>query len=183
VRTVAGEREGVLLRWGLIPHFAHGNPGPYSTINARVETVRTSPAYRTAWKRGQRCLIVASGYYEWQERGAARQPWYIGCADQKVFAFAGIWDRSEPPDGPAIESCAIITLPASPLMSEMRTSRQREPAILAPEDHETWLTGAPEVAFAALKSYPDELRTVWPVSRKVNSPRNNDPTLTEAIAV
>jgi putative SOS response-associated peptidase YedK len=80
------------LRWGLIPHFARGNPGPYSTINARVETLRSSPAYRDAW-----------------------------------------------------------------------------------------LTGTPEAAFAVLRSYPDELRTAWPVSRKVNSVRNNDPTLIEAL--
>lgn len=182
IRTVAGEREGVLLRWGLIPWFARGIPGPYSTINARIETLRTSPAFRDAWRRGQRCLVIANGFFEWQEQGGVKQPWYIGCADQPVFAFAGLWDRSVPRDGATpVESCAIVTLPASPMMARIHTASRREPAILAREDHEAWLTGAPEEAFAVLRSYPDELRTAWQVSRRVNSPRNDDPQLIEAL--
>ena len=91
-----GRRELVRMRFGLIPFFAKGQPGQYSTINARVETVRTSPAYRTAWNRGQRCLVIASGFYEWQVVGEGKQPWYVSCADQPVFGFAGLWDRSVP---------------------------------------------------------------------------------------
>ncbi len=182
VRAVEGEREGVLMRFGLIPFFAKGVAGPYSTINARFETLRTSPAYRQAWKRGQRCLIIAQGFYEWQTVAGGKQAWYISCADQRTFAFAGLWDSSQPPEGEAILSCTIITLPASPMMASIHTGRQREPAILKTADHETWLTGPQEEAFACLQPYDDSLRSAWPVSSKVNSPRHNEPSLLEPVA-
>ena len=172
-----GKRELVRMRFGLIPFFARGVPGQYSTINARVETVRTSPAYRTAWNRGQRCLVIASGFYEWQVVGEGKQPWYVGCADQPVFGFAGLWDRSVPEGGEPILSCTIITLPASPFMAQIHNTKLREPAILKRGDQQTWLTGAPDEAFACLAPYQDELRSAWPVSKRVNSPRNNDEKL------
>jgi putative SOS response-associated peptidase YedK len=177
VRVVDGQRVLTLMRWGLIPGFARGEAGPYSTINARVETVRTLPAYRDAWRKGRRCLILASAFYEWQEVAGGKQPFYIGCADQEVFAFAGLWDSSAPPGGEPILSCTIITLPASPLMAEIHNSRQREPAILRPEDHEAWLGGTPDEAWACLRQYPDELRSAWPVSKRVNNARNDGPEL------
>lgn len=177
VRLVEGRRVMTLMRWGLIPHFARGEAGPWSTINARVETLRGSPAYRDAWRKGQRCLILASAFYEWQVVADHKQPYCIGCADQEVFAFAGLWDSSTPPGGEPILSCTIITLEASPLMAEIHNTRRREPAILRPEDHETWLAGNPDEAWACLKQYPDELRSAWPVSKKVNNPRNQGPEL------
>jgi len=177
VRLVDGQRELKLMRWGLIPAFARGEAGPYSTINARVETLRTSPAYRDAWRRGQRCLILASAFYEWQEVAGGKQPYYIGCADQEVFAFAGLWDCSTPSGGEPIHSCTVITLAASPMMADIHNTRQREPAILRPEDHETWLGGTHEAAFACLAQYPDELRSAWPVSKQVNNAKNQGPQL------
>ncbi len=181
VRLAGGRRVAAPMRWGLIPEFARGEAGKYSTINARVETLRTSPAYRDAWRKGQRCLILATAFYEWQEVAGGKQPYYIGCADQEVFAFAGLWDRSTPPGGEPVLSCTIITLPASPLMAGIHNSRQREPAILRPEDHEAWLAGTAEEAWACLKQYPDELRSAWPVSKRVNSPRNDGPELIERV--
>jgi putative SOS response-associated peptidase YedK len=181
VRLVEGRRVVTPMRWGLIPHFARGEPGKYHTINARMETLQTSPAYRTAWRRGQRCLILASAFYEWQEVAGGKQPYYIGCADQEVFAFAGLWDSSTPPDGTPVLSCTIITLPASPLMAQIHNTRQREPAILRPADHDTWLGGDAEQAWACLQPYPDELRSVWPVSKRVNNPRNDGPQLIERV--
>ncbi len=176
-----GVREGRDMRWGLVPFFAQGDPGRYSTINARVETMRGSPAYRGAWKHGQRCLVLARGFYEWQEVAGRKQPWFITCADQPTFAFAGLWDRSVPPGGEPILSCTIVTLPASPLMARIHNTRQREPAILRREDLDTWLVGGAEEAFASLRPYPDELRSAWPVSTRVNSPRHDGPGLIEPI--
>lgn len=97
VRSILGEREGVCVRWGLIPFFAKGEPAKYSTINARIETVETAASYRGPWKRGQRCLQVASGFYEWHLDNEGRKvPFYIHLADQPIFAFAGLWiDRSK----------------------------------------------------------------------------------------
>lgn len=177
-----GRRELIAMRWGLIPFFAHGAAGKYSTINARVETVRTSPAYRSAWKRSQRCLVPARGFYEWQVIPGGKRPWYVSCADQAVFAFAALWDSSTPEGGEPILSCTVITLPASPLMAEIHNTKNREPAILRREDVETWMTGTPDEAFACLKQYPDELRSAWPVSRKVNTPKSDGPALIEPVA-
>jgi putative SOS response-associated peptidase YedK len=73
VRAVDGEREGLLMRWGLIPFFAHGEPPKYSTINARIETVETAASYRGPWKRSQRCLQIASGFYEWHTDATGRK--------------------------------------------------------------------------------------------------------------
>jgi putative SOS response-associated peptidase YedK len=77
VRAVDGEREGLLMRWGLIPFFAHGEPPKYSTINARIETVETAASYRGPWKRSQRCLKIASGFYEWHTDATGRKAPYL----------------------------------------------------------------------------------------------------------
>ena len=172
-----------LLRWGLIPFFAKGEPGKYSTINARIETVETSPSYRGPWKRGQRCLIVTRGFYEWHTNDDGRKlPYFIHLADQPLFAFAGLWERSVKADGSAIESVVIITMPANKLMQDIHNSGNnphRMPAILCREDHEAWLTGTVEEARAVLKEYAADLMVAWPVSMRVNAPKNNDAKLIE----
>ena len=177
-----GRRVGTFLRWGLVPAFAQGVPGTYATHNARIETVRTAPAFRTAWQRGQRCLVIAQGFYEWQVVEGDKQPWYIACADQPTFAFAGLWDQSRAADGEPLLSCTVLTLPASPLMAGIHNTKQREPAILRREDHEAWLTGTADEAWAGLRSYPDELRSAWPVSRRVNVASNDDLALIDPLA-
>ena len=136
VRTVDGERRGALLRWGLIPFFARGVPPKYSTINARAETVRTAASYRGPWQRGQRCLVVASGFYEWQVQadGKTKVPFFIKCNDQEVFAFAGLWDSSRNEAGQRIESCVHLTVPANGLVGEIHNAKQRMPAILEKSD-------------------------------------------------
>ena len=115
VRMHQGRRSGARLHWGLIPFFAHGIPPKYSTINARIETVRTSASYRGPWKRNQRCLVVALGFYEWQLQvdGRTKVPYYIHLNDQDMFAFAGLWDSSRTDQGEVIESCVHITMPAN----------------------------------------------------------------------
>ena len=179
VRTVEGTRRGALMRWGLIPYFARGVPPKYSTINARVETVRTAASYRGPWNRGQRCLVVVRGFFEWQVQAdcKTKMPFYIRVNDQDVFAFAGLWDSSRTDAGDRIESCTHITVPANGLVGEIHNTKQRMPAILAKEDREAWLTGSTEEAWAALKPYPDEHTIAWPVSTRVNSLRNNDAQL------
>jgi putative SOS response-associated peptidase YedK len=162
-----------LLRWGLIPFFAHGVAGQYSTVNARIETLVTSPAYRSAWKRNQRCIIPANGFYEWQERDGVKRPWFIHLTDRELFGFAGLWDQSTRDDGEVIRSFTIITQPASPFMAEIHNSRRREPAILQPEDHTTWLAGSSEQAHQTLRPSESGALSAHVVSRRVNSPRNH----------
>ena len=181
VRSVEGERRGTRLRWGLIPWFAKGVPPKYSTINARLETVQTAASYRRPWKRGQRCLVVASAFYEWQVQpdGKTKVPFYIHVNDQDTFAFAGLWDSSKTEAGEYVESVTHITVPANKLVGEIHNTKLRMPAILARDDREAWLTGSPEEAWKTLKPYPDEHTVAWPVSTRVNTPKNNDATLIE----
>jgi len=185
VRIKDRSRVGETLRWGLIPFFAKGEPPKYSTINARIETVETAASYRGPWKRGRRCLQVASGFYEWHLNEAGQKfPYYIHLADQETFAFAALWDRSVRPDGTAIESVVHITMPANELMRDIHNTGanpHRMPAILRGEDHEAWLNGSVDDARAALKQYPSELMVAYRVSLRVNSPKNNDPALIEPV--
>jgi putative SOS response-associated peptidase YedK len=183
VRLTGGQREGIMLRWGLVPFFAHGIPGAYSTINARIETLTNSPAYRGAWKRAQRCILPASGFYEWHlNEDGTKQPYFIHAADQPVFGFAGLWDASTRADGTIIESCTIVTMPANALLADIHNApgKQRMPAILRASDHLTWLAGSASEAHALLLPYPVDCMAAWPVSTRVNSPRINDASLIQA---
>ena len=120
VRMREAKPEFASVRWGLVPFFACGEPPNYSTINARIETFETAASYRGPWRRGQRCLQLASGFYEWHVNQHGRKaPYLITLADQDLFAFAGLWDRSVKDDGTVIESCVHITMPANTLSSSV----------------------------------------------------------------
>ncbi|MEJ1960885.1 MAG: SOS response-associated peptidase [Gammaproteobacteria bacterium] len=177
----AAPNECVLLRWGLVPFWSRGLAPKYSTFNARIERMQTAPSFRGPWARGQRCILPAAGFYEWQVRTGGKQPYVIKIADREVFGFAGLWDRSEGPDG-VIESCTILTMPANGLMSEIHNTGHRMPAILQEAQHEAWLSGTVEDASAALVPYPEDLMVAWQVSPRVNSPKNDDESLTEPLA-
>jgi putative SOS response-associated peptidase YedK len=174
VRMADGEREGAMLRWGLVPFFAKGVPPKYSTINATIEKLIDGASWRGPWKRGQRCILPAQGFYEWHvNEDGSKTPFYITCADQPVFGFAGLWDSSRTDDGAALESCTIITMPPNPLLAEIHNVKQRMPAILQSQDVDAWLTGSADEARATLKPYPADSMVAWPVSRQVNTSRNN----------
>jgi putative SOS response-associated peptidase YedK len=183
VRIKSGSRVGETLRWGLIPFFAKGEPPKYSAINARIETVETAASYRGPWKRGQRCLQVASGFYEWHLGADGKKfPYYIHLNDQEHFAFAALWDSSTKQDGSVIESVVHITMPANELMADIHNTGNnphRMPAILRAEDHEAWLTGSVDEARAVLRQYATDLMVAYRVSTKVNTPKNNSPDLIE----
>src|ERR1700719_2899900 len=92
IRSAGGQREGVMMRWGLVPYFARGVPPKYSTINARIETIETAASYRGPWKREQRCIVPAAGFFEWHVDGSgAKQPFYVQATDQPQFGMAGLW--------------------------------------------------------------------------------------------
>ena len=175
------------LRWGLIPFWAKGVAPKYSTINATIERILDAPSYRGPWRRGQRCIVPALGFYEWQLLEAAggkpaKQPWYIQIGDQAIFGMAGVWDASTAADGSIVESCTLITLPANRMMAVIHNTRQRMPAILDLSRHAAWLQGDADEAFACLTPYADELMIARPVSNRVNSPRNNDAALLQEVA-
>jgi putative SOS response-associated peptidase YedK len=188
IRELEGARVGLNMRWGLVPFFAKGVAGKYSTHNARIETFQTNASYRGPWKRGQRCLQAASGFYEWQlASDGKKQPYFIRVADRDTYAFAGLWDRSASDDGlTVIESVTHVTMPAPPGTQVHRIHNtgshpHRMPAILRQEDEDVWLHGTPEQAFAVLQPYPDDLIVSYPVPSRVGNVRQNDERLIEPI--
>jgi putative SOS response-associated peptidase YedK len=173
------------VRWGLVPFFTRGAPPSYSTINARIETFETAASYRAPWRRGQRCLQLASGFYEWHlDRHGRKTPYLITVADQALFAFAALWECSRRADGSVVESCVHITMPGNALLADIHntgSNPQRMPAIVHLEDRDTWLRGTPEEARAVLKQYPADRMDAFEVSPRVNAVKNNDPGLIEPV--
>ena len=139
-------------------------------LNARAETVRTKPSFRSAFKK-HRCLIVADGFYEWKKEGKEKQPMLIGKKDGSPFAFAGLWERWS--KGPQeIKSCTIITTEANDLMQSIH---DRMPVILSPEDYDRWFNADPEEAEQLLRPYAaDDFKAVA-VGKIVNNARNDVP--------
>jgi putative SOS response-associated peptidase YedK len=179
VRVADRHREMVLLRWGLIPSWAKETRVGYRMINARAETVADKPAYRAAFRR-RRCLIPADGFYEWQQTATGKQPWYIRMKQGGVFAFAGLWEHWEGKDE-VVESCSIIVTEAN---AQVRRVHDRMPVIIDPPDYEQWLD--PEIQQAdalnlLLRPYPADAMITYPVSKRVNSPANNDSHCIEAV--
>ena len=174
-------RELVMLRWGLVPSWSQGPDHRYSMINARAETVAAKPAYRGPF-RERRCLVPASGFFEWRERGGNKQPYHIGLKRGAAFAFAGLWEPWAGGQGEAIESFAIIVTTANELL---RPIHERMPVIIDPDDYGSWLDGgaaATDRARALLKPYPGEAMVAYPVSTRVNNPKHDDAQCLEAIS-
>ncbi len=165
-----GGREGLFLRWGLIPGWAKEASIGYKMINARSETVFEKPAFRSAVKR-RRCLIPADGFYEWKKIGKQKQPVYIHLRDERPFAMAGLWEHWSGPDGP-VESCTILTTRPNELLTDVH---DRMPVILAPDSHGLWLDHSvvEREALEHLFAPYAAAEMAWhPVSTLVNSPRN-----------
>jgi putative SOS response-associated peptidase YedK len=172
VRVTNGQREMVSLHWGLIPSWSKEANTGNRMINARAETVAAKPAYRTAFRK-RRCLIPADGFYEWRQTGSGKQPYYIRMRDGGVFAFAGLWECWTGYDE-RIESCSIIVTEANEII---RPVHERMPVIVAPEDYRQWLDPAVadgERITSLLRPYPAPAMVAYPVSKRVNSPANND---------
>jgi len=166
-----GERVLDQLQWGLIPHWFRDKPTSSMFINARGETLHEKPAFRTAFQR-RRCLVPASGFFEWKKTSGGKQPFFISLANQPLFAFAGIWDRVSKEEGP-LESFSIITCEANELVSDIHL---RMPVILPAEHYEEWLHSEDQSGLRQLLvPFPSDEMQVYPVSRLVNSPANDSP--------
>ena len=170
--------ELALARWGLVPFWAKDPAVGNRMINARGETVAGKPAFRAAFRK-RRCLVPADGFFEWQKTADGKQPWYIRDAGGETMALAGLWELWDPPDGgEPLASCAIITTGANALM---RPLHERMPVVLDEAGRATWLDPAaePQQLEALLAPAPDGILEAWAVSRRVNSPFNEDPSLVE----
>ena len=171
-----GEKELVHFRWGLEPGWMKELPTSTTMINARMETVAEKPSFRGAYKY-RRCLVPASGFYEWKVMGGPKQPYRIFLENSPLFSFAGIWEHWQGADGSELETAAILTGEASP---SIRDIHQRMPVILRPGDMEAWLSG--EKGVADVFQADMELQA-YPISRRVNNVANDDETLIEEAPV
>ena len=169
-----GARELAMVRWGLVPRWAKDPSMGAKMINARGETVRDKPAFRTAYRR-HRCLLPADGFYEWQAReGSAKQPMHIAMRDGAPFAFAGIAERWLAADGEPLDTCAIVTTGANALLAAVH---ERMPVIVAPADYARWLDPTIADPGDIIASYPGQEMRYAPVSSRVNSVKHDDATL------
>jgi putative SOS response-associated peptidase YedK len=180
VRLVEGVRAFESMRWGLVPSFWKKTLKEVpATFNARVETVKEKPMFRSAYKRN-RCLIPASGYYEWHAVGKEKQPYYFTRRDGKVMTIAGLWEQWHAPGEEPIRSCTMIVGEPNAYVADIH---DRMPMILEPDQFDGWLNG--QAGVEILKPAAEELLNKHPVSKRVNSSRTDgdDPTLIEEVEI
>lgn len=166
------QREFKRLHWGLIPSWAKDSKLGSKLINARAETVVEKPAFRSAFKH-RRCLIVADGFYEWQQQAGRKQPFYFRLQNQQPFGFAGLWEQWESSAKQSIASCTILTTQPNELVQPFH---DRMPVILKQQDYDLWLdpqVQKPEPLQQLLQPYPASSMTAYPVSNAVNNPKYN----------
>ena len=177
-----GVRRLVLARWGLIPGWVKDPATVSLMFNARAETAADKPSFRGAM-RHKRCLIPASGFYEWQKRkGGKSQPFLLQPPGGGLVAFAGLWEDWSAPDGGVMETATILTTAANAALAPIH---DRMPAVIAPEDFAAWLdTRTVTAAEAArlLRPAPDATFEAVPVGDRVNAVKNDDPGVREADA-
>ena len=176
IHSVDGKRAPKMMRWGLLPHWAKDEKIAYSTFNARAEEFTTKPAFRDAWKRGHRCLVVTDGFYEWKKldpKGKEKQPYAIAMADDGQMVMAGLWAKwKDPKSGAEIQSCTILTTSSNEVMAKVH---DRMPIILDKADWPKWLGEEPatdQELLAMLRPSPDQVLKIWPVDKRVGNVRN-----------
>jgi putative SOS response-associated peptidase YedK len=171
------------FNWGLIPPWAKDPSVGGRMINARVETVAEKPAYAKPFRR-RRCLVPADGFYEWRREpgGKTKTPMLIRLKSGEPFAFAGLWESWHSADGSEIVSCTLITGKPNEVVAPIH---DRMVVILKPEHYQRWLDPderAPDELLPMLTPYPADEMEAFPVSRLVNSPKNESPDCVKPVA-
>ena len=169
-----GRNKADFFVWGLIPSWAKDPSIGNRLINARGETLAEKPSFRGGYKY-KRCLVLADGFYEWMKQPGTKTkvPHFIHMKDRRPFAFAGLWDEWNGPDGSQIRSCTIVTTEPNELMAPIHN---RMPVILPHDAYAQWLDTAPqtrETLQPLIRPYPAEEMAAYPVSTLVNSPKND----------
>lgn len=177
VRERHGERTGHMVRWGFVPPWVADPKAQKLLINARSEGLVDSPTFRNA-ARHQRCIVPASGYYEWMTApDGTRQPYYLALADGETMAFAGVYSTWRGPDGTAVETAAIVTVPAA---EDLAAIHDRMPAVLQGDSIDAWLDTdhvGPEVAVGLTQPTPPGTVRFHPVGREVGKATAEGPDL------
>jgi putative SOS response-associated peptidase YedK len=158
-----------IARWGLVPPWSRDLSLGGRMINAPVEAIEETPAFRAPF-HSQRCLVPATGYYAWHTKEARKQPYRITLRTGTLCAFAGLWERWTPEVGEPVETFTIITTRANRLLSEVH---ERMPVMIIPSDYQRWLTGAEPTAKKLLVPYTGAM-TITPVSDRVNDIKQDD---------
>ena len=179
VRESEGKRRLDALQWGLVPFWAKDPTIGRRLINARLDSVAEKPAYREAWRR-RRCLIPASGFYEWSEpRGGRKRPYFIRPHDAPLLALAGLWERWRTPNGEKLETCVIVTTDANAQLVQIH---DRMPLLIPRDAQALWLDPKSSLDdVLRLAERPPEL-DAHPVGFGVNDPKNDDEALIAPIA-
>jgi putative SOS response-associated peptidase YedK len=181
VRLADADAELVPMRWGFIPSWWKKTAKEVpSMFNARAETVAEKPMFRSGFKR-TRCIVPASGYYEWRPEDRGKQPYFISAADGEVLSIAGLWDEwKNPQSGETMSTCTLIVTSANDFT---RCIHDRMPVFLGPQDHDAWLAGKAGVEM--LRPAANDILRMWPVSKQVNvSGRgDDDPSLIEPVEI
>jgi putative SOS response-associated peptidase YedK len=174
-----GEREIVLVRWGLIPYWAKDPSIGLRTINAKAETITTAPAFREAIKY-RRCLVPADCFYEWQRLNAkTKQPFAIAMKDGKPYALAGLWERwKDRKAGTDLLTFTVITTDPNEVVEQLH---DRMPCIIPENDYDRWLQpGDPDrPPIDLLRPFDGDKMTAWKVDKAVGNVKNDSPQLIE----
>jgi putative SOS response-associated peptidase YedK len=165
-----------VVRWGLVPSWAKDPKGGARFINARRETVAEKPAFRAAYQR-RRCLVPADGYFEWQQQGGHKQPYFLAARDRSPLAMAGLYEVWKGPDEALLWTCTVITTEAA---DELGHIHDRTPLLVPPEAWDRWLDPSVENPGDDLlvPGTPGVL-DAWPVPPAVGNVKNNGPELVE----
>ncbi len=171
----------VIMRWGLVPFWAKHPKIGSRLINARAETIAKSPAFRASFK-SRRCLVPATGFYEWKAGKRRKEPYYCHLKDDSFFAFAGLYDRWKAPDGSHIMTFTLVTTEPNSLVSRLHN---RMPVILRREHEQAWISHLP-LDTAELREmaepYPANMMEAYPVSPAVGDPRNESEDFVRPLA-
>ncbi len=163
------------LKWGLVPAWAKDPAIGHKLINARGETLAEKPSFKHSFS-SRRCLIVANGFYEWKRDGKEKIPMYITFKDNRLFAFAGLWETFQS-EGSALHTCTIITTPPNELVEEVH---DRMPVILPKEKEHLWLDRSlndVNKLQTLIQPFPAKEMVTYQVSSLVNSPKNEGANL------
>jgi putative SOS response-associated peptidase YedK len=175
----AATRAAGFMRWGLVPGWAADAKTGGQLINASAETVASKEAFREAFRR-RRCLIPVDGFFEWKAEGKGKQPYLFQRPDQRLFAFAGLWESWQPESGSPLLTCCLITTTPNAVAGQVHN---RMPVIFdGREAFAAWLepSAAPDQLQLLLRPAGDDLLAALPVSKAVNSARFDDPKCVEA---
>ena len=162
------------MQWGLVPSWSKDRTIGYKMINARSETAHEKPSFKQAF-HARRCVIPASGFYEWEKSGGEKTPHYIHSRDGKVMSLTGLWERWTSPDGEELQTCTILTTTANRLIKKLH---DRMPVILHRDEIDLWLDPFNDdikCLSSLIHPYPSDQLEQYVVTRRVNCPANDSP--------